>query len=149
MPASIGPLALVLTGHRLEDGKQCNGAGQIPLTYLKAITPFFCTTPLDLLYPEHEELLDTAYLQTFFAVKNEKVSYLGSMVITLLTTMFDCLEEKWEMICHDIETGTIDPSVESLSPTPSAPLSSEKSLKKALTIPSLRVFGRTLHGLTA
>ena len=111
MPASIGPLALVLTGHRLEDGKRCNGAGQIPLTYLKAITPFFCTSPLDLLYPEHEELLDTAYLQALFAVKNARVSYLGSMVITLLTTMFDCLEEKWEMICHDIETGTIDPSV--------------------------------------
>lgn len=111
MPASVGPLVLVLTGHKLEDGKQCNGAGQIPLTYLKAITPFFCTSPVSLLYPEHEELLDTSYLQLRFALENERVSYLGSMVITLLTTMFDYLEENWEMLCDDIEKGIINPNI--------------------------------------
>nr|MCR5484679.1 GH3 auxin-responsive promoter family protein [Clostridiales bacterium] len=111
LPSQYGPLVLILTGHRLKDGKQCNGAGQIPLTYLKFITRFFCTSPVSLLYPEHEELLDTSYLQLRFALAKRNVSYLGSIVVTLLTTMFDYLEENWEMLCDDIEKGTINDSV--------------------------------------
>lgn len=111
MPSQMGPLVLILTGHPLEDGKKCNGAGQVPLTYLKAITPFFCTSPNSLLYPEHEELLDTSYLQLRFALENRKVSYLGSLVVTLLTTMFDYLEENWQMLCDDIEKGIINPNI--------------------------------------
>lgn len=111
MPAQMGPLVLILTGHPLEDGKMCNGAGQVPLTYLKAITPFFCTSPTSLLYPEHEELIDTSYLQLRFALENANVSYIGSLVITLVTTMFDYLEENWEMLCDDIEKGIINPKV--------------------------------------
>ena len=111
MPNQMGPLVLILSGHPLEDGKMCNGAGQVPLTYLKAITPLFCTSPTSLLYPEHEELLDTSYLQLRFALENRKVSYLGSIVVTLLTTMFDYLEENWEMLCDDIEKGIINPNI--------------------------------------
>lgn len=111
MPAQMGPLVIVLTGHRLEDNKQCNGAGQVPLTYLKPITRFFCTSPTSLLYPEHEEKLDTSYLQLRFALENEKVSYIGSIVITLVTTMFDYLEENWEKLCDDIEKGIISDDV--------------------------------------
>lgn len=111
MPSQIGPLVLILTGHPLEDGKMCNGAGQVPLTYLKPLTRFFCTSPTSLLYPEHEELLDTSYLQLRFALENRNVTYLGSLVATLLTTMFDYLEENWEMLCDDIEKGIINPSI--------------------------------------
>lgn len=111
MPSSVGPLVLILSGHKLADGKQCNGAGQIPLTYLKSIMKFFCTSPYALLCPEHEELLDTSYLQLRFALENRKVSYLGSIVVTLLTTMFDYLEENWEMLCDDIEKGIINPNI--------------------------------------
>ena len=111
MPEQVGPLALVLTGHPASDGKKINGAGQVPLDYLKMLLPTFCTSPVSLMYPEHEELVDTAYLQVLFALANRKVSYLGSMVITLLTTMFDCMEARWPMLCNDIEKGRIDPSV--------------------------------------
>ncbi|MBQ7541993.1 MAG: GH3 auxin-responsive promoter family protein [Clostridia bacterium] len=111
LPSQMGPLVMILTGHPAEDGKKCNGAGQVPLDYLKAIIPTFCTSPVSLMYPEHEELLDTSYLQLRFALENRKVSYLGSMVITLLTTMFDYLEDNWEMLCDDIERGVINPGV--------------------------------------
>lgn len=111
MPPQMGPLVLVLSGHKLEDGKMCNGAGQIPLRYLRLLTPFFCTSPNSLLYPEHEELLDTSYLQLRFALENRNVSYLGSIVVTLLTTMFDYLVENWELLCNDIEKGIISPEV--------------------------------------
>lgn len=126
MPAQMGPIVLILTGHKLEDGKMCNGAGQVPLTYLKPITKFFCTSPLSLLYAEHEELLDTAYLQLRFALQEEKVSYIGSVVITLVTTMFDYLEKNWEMLCDDIEHGTINQNVKI---TPEHRAEYEKKLK--------------------
>ena len=111
LPAQMGPLVLVLSGHDADDGKKVNGAGQVPLDYLKMLIPTFCTTPVSLMYAEHEELIDTTYLQLRFALPNRDVSYLGSMVITLLTTMFDTLEERWSMLCDDIEKGTINPSV--------------------------------------
>lgn len=111
LPAQMGPLLLSLNGHKLKNGMQCNGAGQVPFTYLTPILKFFTTTPVDVLYPEDEENTDISYFQLRFCLTNLKVTYLGSMVITLLTNMFEYLEEHWEMLCHDIETGTIDPSV--------------------------------------
>lgn len=110
-PKQIGPVVVILTGHEMKDGRMCNGAGQVPFTYLKKISKFFMTTPNDFMYPEHEDLIDSSYFQLRFALVNRKVSFLGSMVVTLLTTMFDYLEQNWEMVCNDIEKGTIDPSV--------------------------------------
>ena len=59
LPPQMGPLVLILTGHKLEDGKRCNGAGQIPLDYLRMITPFFSTSPVSLLKPEHPFVIVT------------------------------------------------------------------------------------------
>ena len=112
MSNQVGPLALNLSGHKLKDGKQCNGAGQIPLRFLRTLLPFFCTSPLSLLYPSLDEKLDTSYLHLRFCLENKKVSYLGSIVVTLLTTMFDYLEENWEMMCDDIEKGIINPNID-------------------------------------
>lgn len=111
LPAQMGPLLLSLNGHPLKNGMRCNGAGQIPFTYLTALLPFFTTTPIDVLYPEDEEHTDISYFQLRAALVNKKVTYLGSMVITLMLTMFEYLEANWEMICDDIEKGTVDPSV--------------------------------------
>lgn len=146
MPSQMGPLVLILTGHRLEDGKQCNGAGQVPLTYLKPILKTFITSPDSLLFPEHEELLDTSYLQLRFALENRKVTYLGSIVITLLTTMFDYLEENWEMLCDDIEKGIINPDIKitpelydeyskKLKPNPKRAEELRREFKKGFDIP--------------
>lgn len=111
LPAQMGPLLLSLNGHPLKNGMRCNGAGQIPFTYLTPLLPFFTTTPVDILYPEDEENTDMSYFQLRFALTNRNVTYLGSMVITLMLTMFEYLEANWEMICNDIENGTLDASV--------------------------------------
>ncbi|MDD6012163.1 MAG: GH3 auxin-responsive promoter family protein [Oscillospiraceae bacterium] len=110
-PKQVGPVAVILTGHEMKDGKMCNGAGQVPFTYLKPISKFFMTTPNDFLYPENEEAVDSSYFHLRFALQRRDLTYLGSMVVTLLTTMFDYFEHNWEMVCDDIEKGTIDPSV--------------------------------------
>lgn len=112
MSNQVGPLALNLTGHKTPDGKMSNGAAQIPLRMLKPLLPFFCTSPLPLLFPSMDDKLDTAYLHLRFCLENKKVSYLGSIVVTLLTQMFDYLEENWEMLCDDIEKGVINPNID-------------------------------------
>ena len=110
-PKQIGPVAVILTGHKMKDGKMGNGAGQVPFTYLKPISRFFMTTPNDFMYPENEDAVDSTYFHLRFALQNKDVSFLGSMVVTLLTGMFDYLEQNWELICKDIELGTIDKSI--------------------------------------
>lgn len=112
MSNQVGPLALNLSGHKTPDGKMSNGAAQIPLRMLKPILPFFCTSPLPLLFPSLDDKLDTSYLHLRFCLENKKVSYLGSIVVTLLTQMFDYLEENWEMLCDDIEKGIINPNID-------------------------------------
>ena len=110
-PKQFGTVAILLTGHKMKDGKMCNGAGQVPFTYLKPISRFFMTTPNDFMYPENEDAVNSSYFHLRFALENRDVTYIGSMVVTLLTTMFEFLENNWELMCKDIETGTIDPSI--------------------------------------
>lgn len=111
LPPQMGPLLISLNGHPLKNGMPCNGAGQVPFLYLKPLLHHFTTTPDDILFPEDEEGTDMSYFQLRFSLVNTKVTYLGSMVITLLSNMFEYLEENWEMLCRDIETGVMDPSV--------------------------------------
>ena len=122
----VGPLAVNLSGHKTDDDKMSNGAAQIPLRYLKCILPFFCTSPLELLFPSLEDKLDTSYLHLRFCLGNKNVSYLGSIVVTLLTQMLDYLEENWEMLCDDIEKGIINPDIDC---TPALRKVFEKRLK--------------------
>ena len=111
LPGQRGPLLMSLNGGKTPYGLRVNGAGQVPLDNLRPILKFFITTPEDILYPEDEENTNIPYFQLIFALQDRKVTYLGSMVITLLSTMFEYLENNWQMICDDIEHGTIDPSI--------------------------------------
>lgn len=111
VPRLYGPLVLILTGHKLQNGMMSNGAGQVPLLYLKPFSKWFTTSPLEIMYPEHEEQMDTVYLQLRFALPCRDVTFIGSVVITLLSNFFETMEDRWQMLCDDIEKGTIDPSV--------------------------------------
>ena len=112
LPSQMGPLLISLNGHKLKNGMMSNGAGQVPFTYLTPILKYFTTTPLEILYPEDQDNTNTSYFQARFALVNRNVTYLGSMVITLLTTMFEYIEGNWEILVNDIEKGTIDPSIQ-------------------------------------
>jgi len=115
LPTQMGPLVVNLNGHNLENGMKCNGAAQVPFQYLAPILKFFTTTPKDILFPADEENTNTSYFQLRCCLERTDVTYLGTMVITLLVTMFEYMEENWELICNDIEKGTIDPSVKAPS----------------------------------
>ena len=112
LPTQMGPLVQSLKGFTLPNGAKCLMAGQVPVNNLKPLHKFFITTPREILYPEDPEHTTIPYFQLRFCLPNRNVTYVGSMVVTLMTAMFDYLEANWEMICDDIETGTIDGRVQ-------------------------------------
>ena len=111
MPTQKGPLLMSLNGHKLPNGKMSNGAGQLPFQYIKPILNIFITTPKDILFPEDEPNTDILYFQLLTSLTERNITYLGSMVITMLTQMFEYLEDNWEMLVDDIEKGTLNSSV--------------------------------------
>lgn len=112
LPPQMGLLIISLNPHILPNGKKTYGAGQVPFTFLTPLLKYFTTTPLDILYPEDEEHTNLQYFYLRFGLINRNVTYFGCTVITLVSTMFEYLENNWEMICNDIEKGAIDPSVQ-------------------------------------
>ncbi len=83
----------------------------IPLLNLRPLVPFFATSPKEVLFPDSEVDMDMHYLKLRFALINRKTSYLGTIFITTLESMFFYMEENWEMLCDDIEKGIINEKV--------------------------------------
>ena len=80
--------------------------------YLKPIVPYISTSPKEVLFPEDPSKMNMHYLKMRYGLENRNVSYLSTIIVTVLETMFRYLEENWEMFVDDIEKGKIDPSIE-------------------------------------
>ncbi len=55
---------------------------------------------------------DSRYLHTRFAIEEPDIVDISVVFITRLLDIMRYLEDNWEMLEHDIETGTIDPSIQ-------------------------------------
>ncbi len=111
VPPQRGLLTIEVLHHKLPCGKNASGLAAIPMLYLKPLTRFFVTSPKEVMYPETLEPMDMHYMKLRFGIANRDVSYLGTVFITMIESMFFYLENNWEMICDDIEKGTINESV--------------------------------------
>lgn len=99
------------TGSRKVKGGTISCLSSIPLLNLRPLVPFFTTSPKEVLFPSPDSDMDMHYLKLRFALPNKKVSYLGTIFITTLESMFFYMEENWEMLCDDIEKGIINDSI--------------------------------------
>jgi hypothetical protein len=99
------------TGKRKVKGGTISCLSSIPLLNLQPLVPFFATSPKEVLFPAPDGEMDMHYMKLRFALPNRKVSYLGTIFITTLESMFFYMEENWEMLCDDIEKGIINDSV--------------------------------------
>lgn len=99
------------TGSRKVKGGTISCLSSIPLLNLRPLVPFFTTSPKEVLFPSPDCDMDMHYLKLRFALPNKKVSYLGTIFITTLESMFFYMEENWEMLCDDIEKGIINDSI--------------------------------------
>ena len=110
LPAQKG-LLTAETSCRKVKGGTISCLSSIPLLNVKPIVNFFTTSPKEVLFPEPNVDMDMHYMKLRFALPNKKISYLGTIFITTLESMFFYMEENWEMLCDDIEKGIINDSV--------------------------------------
>lgn len=96
------------TSWRKVKGGTISCLSSIPLLNIRPLVPMFATSPKEVLFPPAGADMDMHYLKLRFALINKKTSYLGTIFITTLESMFFYMEENWEMLCDDIEKGTIN-----------------------------------------
>ena len=111
VPPQKGLLTIEVLSHKLPCKRNASGLAAIPMLYLKPVTPFFVTSPKEVMYPETLEPMDMHYMKLRFALPERNVSYIGTVFITMAESMFKYMEENWEMLCDDIEKGTINESI--------------------------------------
>lgn len=112
LPPQRGLLTAEIGCKKLPGFRTVSCLSSIPLLNLKPIVPTFTTSPKEILFPRENCNMDMHYLKLRFALPDRKVSYLSTIFITTLESMFFYLEENWRMLCDDIEKGGIDPSIE-------------------------------------
>ncbi len=67
------------------------------------------TSPVEAVIPEADT--DSRYLHARYGLACKDVSSLQTTFITFLLDMFNYIRGNWAMLCRDIATGSIDPSV--------------------------------------
>lgn len=111
LPPQRGMLTAEIGNRKLPGGKTVSCLSSIPLLNLKPLIPLFNTTPAEVMYHNEPVDMDMHYAKLRFALQDRRVSYLSTIFITTLESMFFYLENNWELICDDIEKGTIDSSI--------------------------------------
>lgn len=111
LPPQKGLLTAEVSYTKLEHGKTMSCLSSIPLLNIKPAVPLFATSPQILQYTSDDTQMDSHYLKLRFALPRRDVSYLGTIFITTLESMFFYMEENWEMLCDDIEKGIINESI--------------------------------------
>lgn len=112
IPPQRGLLTAEVGCTKLPNGKTVSCLSSIPLLNLKPVVPSFATSPKELQFVPDNTKMDSHYLKLRFSLADRKVSYLGTIFITTLESMFFYMEENWEMLCDDIEKGIINESIQ-------------------------------------
>ncbi len=112
MPPQRGLLTIEVLSHKTPAGQTSAGLAAHPMLFLKPITRFFVTSPMEVMYPKTREPMDMHYMKLRYALMRDDVSYLGTVFITMLEAMLFYMENNWEMLCDDIEKGIINESID-------------------------------------
>ncbi|MGI6746550.1 MAG: GH3 auxin-responsive promoter family protein [Acutalibacteraceae bacterium] len=111
LPPQKGLLTAEISSRKLPGGKTVSCLSSIPMLNLKPLIPMITSSPKEVLFPPDDCDMNMHYIKLRFALPDEKISYLCTIFITTLESMFFYLENNWRMLCDDIEKGTIDSSI--------------------------------------
>jgi len=75
----------------------------------KKFLPYMFSSPWEVLKPNAD--MDMKYLKLRFALIDEDIFYLLSAFVTGLVDIMDYLKCNWELLCDDIEKGTINKTI--------------------------------------
>lgn len=75
----------------------------------KDILKHVFTSPSEIVFPT--EAMDMKYMKLRFALIEPDVTYMTSAFMTAIVDLMNYLRDNWELLCDDIEKGTIDSSI--------------------------------------
>ena len=111
LPPQRGLLTAEVNYRRLPGGRTVSCLSSIPFLNMKPIVKFYTSSPKEVMFPDPDVDMDMHYVKLRFALQDSDISYLGTIFITTLESMFFYLEENWQMLCDDIEKGTINENI--------------------------------------
>lgn len=111
LPPQKGLLTAEVNYRRLPGGQTVSCLSSIPFINMEPIVKFYTCSPKEVMFPDPDVDMDMHYVKLRFALQHRDISYLGTVFITTLESMFFYLEENWQMICDDIEKGTLNENV--------------------------------------
>lgn len=111
LPPQRGLLTTEIGVRKLPGGKTVSCLSSIPLLNLKPLVRFFTCSPSEVMFPEGDLEMDMHYVKLLFSLRDDDISYIGTIFITTLESMFFYMEKNWQMLCDDIEKGQINESI--------------------------------------
>lgn len=111
LPPQRGLLTAEVGSRKLPCGATVSCLSSIPLLNLRPIVPLITSSPKEVLFADSQAETDMHYVKLRFALQEDDISYLGTIFITTLESMFFYMEKNHALLCRDIEQGTIDPSI--------------------------------------
>ena len=111
MPPQKGLLTAEIGSRKLPCGKTLSCLSSIPLLNLRPFAPLINTIPAEIMYYNEPVDMDMHYAKLRFALLDREISCLTTVFITTLEAMLFYLENNWEMLCDDIEKGTINENI--------------------------------------
>ena len=106
LPVGRGLNALEVESGTMEDGTPRGSVSGSVIKRFKDIMPYFLTSPLPVIFPQGG--MNMQYMKIRFALEDRDMTYFVSTFMTNLSDMLNFMKNNWEMLVHDIETGTVD-----------------------------------------
>ncbi len=92
-----------------KSGKIYGGISAQYLNSIKDFAPILTSDPINAIYPDPDT--DSRYLHARYGLMATDLSNITTFFMTYVLDLFKYIEINWEMLCSDIEHGTIDESI--------------------------------------
>ena len=109
LPVGRGLNAMEVESGKMADGTPKGSVSGSTLSRFKSIMPYFLTSPLPIVFPHGG--MNMQYMKIRFALEDRDMTYMVSSFMTNISDMLSFMKNNWEMICDDIENGTINPDM--------------------------------------
>ena len=109
VPVGRGLNAMEVESATMADGMPKGSVSGQAIRKFRKVMPFFLTSPLPIIFPTGG--MNMQYMRIRFALEDRDMSYMVSSFMTNLSDMFGFMKNNWQMICDDIENGTVNPDM--------------------------------------
>ncbi|MBE6015909.1 MAG: GH3 auxin-responsive promoter family protein [Lachnospiraceae bacterium] len=109
LPIGRGLNAIEVESGTMADGTPKGSVSGSTLSRFKKLMPYFLTSPIPIIFPTGG--MNMQYMRIRFALEDKDMTYMVSSFMTNISDMLNFMKNNWEMICDDIENGTVNPDM--------------------------------------